>query len=132
MAVIPEKVLNLLQDPEAVKVLVTCSAGGRPQAIVDGTIISPTPESLAVGEILMKKSAKNLKANKKCSFVVVKGTESYEINCRYVEDQKSGPLFDAMKAKCDAMKLPLSAVKVFTVCCVCDESAGPNAGKKIA
>ena len=132
MAEIPQNVLNLLQDPAAVKLLVSCSAGGRPHAIVAGTIISPAPDKMAVGEVLMKKSVKNLKANKKCSFVVVKGTEAYEINCRFVEDQTSGPLFDGMKAKCDAMNLPLSAVKVFTVCCVCDQGASPNAGKKIA
>ena len=132
MVAIPEKVLNLLGDKDAVKILVTAGKGGRPHAIVCGTIISPAPDMMAVGEVLMHRASKNLDNNAKSSFLVVKGMESYEINCCFKERQTAGPLYDAMKAQCDAMKLPLAAVRVFQVCCVCDEGAGPNAGKKIA
>ena len=132
MVAIPEKVLALINDQASTKVLVSASPAGRPHAIVCGTIISPAPDMMAVGQVLMHRSASNLAANKKAAFLISKGMESYEINVQFVEDQTSGPLYDAMKAQCDAMKLPLSAVKVFKVCCVCDESAGPNAGKKLA
>lgn len=58
--------------------------------------------------------------------------ESYEINVVYDTTVTSGPVFDALKAECDKLKLPLSGVKMFKVTCVCNESAGPDAGKKIA
>lgn len=132
MVAIPEKVLNLINDRESCKVLVTANAEGRPHAIVCGTIISPAPDQMAVGQVLMKRASSNLDANPKAAFLISKGGESYEIGVRFAGDVTSGPLFDGMKAQCDAMHLPLFAVKTFFVCCVTDESAGPNAGKKIA
>lgn len=132
MALIPENVRKLIADPAAVKVLVTSSAEGRPHAIVAGTILSPTPDTMAVGVVLMHRAAKNLAANPKAAFLITKGMESYEINVRFEGDLTSGPLYDGVKAECDKLKLPLSAVKTFKVCCVCNESAGPDAGKKIA
>jgi len=131
MVAIPEKVIALINDPASVKTLVTASADGRPHAIVCGTIISPAPDMMAVGQVLMKRAVKNLNANKKASFLITKGMESYEVNVRFKEPVTAGPLYDAMKAQCDAMKLPLAAVLTFEVCCVTDEGAGPNAGKQL-
>lgn len=132
MVAIPEKVMNLINDRESCKVLVTANADGRPHAIVCGTIMSPAPDQMAVGQVLMKRACANLDANPKAAFLITKGMESYEIGVRFTENVTSGPLFDAMKAQCDAMHLPLFAVKIFSVCCVSDEGAGPNAGTKIA
>lgn len=122
----------MISDPTSAKFLLSASTDGRPHGIYAATIVSPAPDTMAVGAVLMHRTSDYLSKNPKASFLIAKGMESYEINVRYEGDVTSGPLYDAMKAECDKMKLPLSCVKTFKVLCVCDESAGPNAGKKIA
>ncbi|AGI48056.1 Pyridoxamine 5'-phosphate oxidase [Thermoplasmatales archaeon BRNA1] len=132
MAAIPQKVLDLLNDPATVKVLVTASKGGRPHAIVAGTIAAPSPETMVIGEVLMKRASANLQANPKAAFLISKGTESYEINVRAKVRLTSGPELDGMNKVLAGMNLHAGAMWVFDVCCVCDEGAHPGAGTKIA
>jgi len=132
MVAIPEKTLNLLKAEGAVKALITADKTGLPHAIVCGSIIAPDAKTIAVGEVLMKTSAANMKANDKVAIMVNKGMEAYTINGKVKARITEGPLFDGMKAELAKLKLPCFAVWVFDVCCVYDQSAGPAAGSKIA
>lgn len=131
MVAIPKKVLDLLADKGTTKVLVTSNKEGRPHAIVAGSILSPAPDTMIVGEVLMKVSANNLKENKKAAFLIVKGLESYEINVRAKARVDSGADLDNMNKALAGMHLHANAIWVFEVCCVSDESAGPTSGKKL-
>lgn len=129
---VPENVLKLMKSPGTVKVLVTASKNAKPHAIVAGSINSPKPDTMIIGEVLMKVSAKNLSENPSASFLVSAGTEAYEINCTSKARLDKGPELDAMNAALAAVHLKATAVWVFGVDAVFDQSASPNAGKKLA
>lgn len=132
MVAIPEKVMDLLADKASVKSLITICAGNRPHAIVAGTIMPLGSETMVIGEVLMKRSSNNLKQNPKAAFLVTKGTESYEIQVTAKDRMTSGAIVDKMNAVLEPMHMHAGAVWTFDVVSVYDESAGPNAGQKLA
>ena len=132
MAAIPANVLELMKDREAVKAISTVCAGNRPHTIVAGTIAPLGESQVMIGEVLMKKTAANLAKNPNASFSIIKGLQAYEIHCTLKEQVKAGPVFDAVKAECDKMHLPLNSLYAFDVVSVYDQSAGPTCGKKLA
>ncbi len=132
MVCIPEKVIEKINDRTSVKVLVTSDAAGKPHAIVCGSIACPQPDKMMVGEVLMKRSSKNLEANPKAAFLISAGNEAYEIGVSNPVRLTEGPVVDGMNQALAAVNLKASAVWMFDVCEVYDEGAGPNAGTKIA
>lgn len=128
---VPNEVIELANNPAAVKVLVTSSKDNQPHAIVCGSIFV-TPEGQAgVGEILMKRAKANLADTGKAALTIVSGPQSYELVLGNPQRADSGPLFEGMKAKLAEMKLPCFAVWTFDIKEIWNESAGPDAGKKI-
>ena len=129
---IPAEVMALLNDQEATKVLTSVSSTGEPHTIVVGSTMAPEDEMVCAAEILMQTTAKNLQANPVVSVLVVKGKESYQVvgqaKARYVD----GPLFETMKAELAKIGMPCNGVWTFKPVKVFDQSAGPNAGKRIA
>ena len=132
MVSIPKKVLDLIADKGSVKAVVSSDASNQPHAIVAGSIIAINEETMAVGEILMKRTKSNLSVNKKASFLVVKGTEAYTIDVEVLERQTSGPGLEQMNQALKQMKLHANALWVFKVTGVYDSSATPSAGTRIA
>lgn len=131
MVKIPEKVLAVFNDPKAVKVLTSVGAGGQPHSIVCGSIAAPAPDTIIVGEILMKATAANLKKNDKAAFLVTADKTSYAVNVKAKQRVTEGPMIDGMNKVLAAMKLKANAVWVFEPIEVFDQSAGPAAGSKI-
>jgi len=131
MVDMPKNVLDLL-GPESVKVLVTADKSGVPHAIVCGSIIAVDSKTLAVGEVLMKVSSKNLAANPNVAILAVKGLESYLVNAKVRARMTDGPVFTGMNEHLAKMKLRASAVWIFDPVSVYNQSAGPDAGKKLA
>ena len=129
---IPKNVLDLFAKPETVKVLVSVCDCGKPHAIVCGSIFPVDSKTMVVGEILMKTTTKNMKDNKNVSILAVAGTTSYLLKTKVKARVDSGPGLDEMNANLAKMNLKASAIWLFDVQEVYDESAGPNAGKKIA
>ena len=115
-----------------VKTLVSVSPEGQPHAIVCGTIASPQPDKMVVGEVLMKRSSEYLKANGKAGFSVTAGPKSYEIVVANPVRIESGAPLDGMNEMLKAVNLHAHAMWIFDVAAVYDESAGPTAGTKIA
>lgn len=124
--------MEIIKDPAAVKSLTTICAGNRPHCIVAGTIMAPTDDMMIIGEILMKRSANNLKQNPKAAFLVTKGPVSYEIQVTVKDRIASGAILDQMNAILKDKGLQANAVWTFDIVSVFDQSPGPNAGKKIA
>ena len=132
MANIPNNVLELLKARTTTKVLVTSSKDARPHAIVAGSIASPTADSMVVGEVLMKVSAKNLSENPKAAFLITSGKDAFEIEVTAKARLDKGPEVEAMNKELAAIGLKASAVWVFKVEAVFDQGASPKAGTKLA
>lgn len=132
MADIPANVIEKMGAESTVKTLVTASADGQPHAIVCGSIISPEPSKMIVGEILMHKSAQNLAENPKAAFMIAAGMEAWEIDVKNPVRIAEGPALDQMNAQLEAIHLHANALWMFDVDAVYDQGANPNAGKKIA
>jgi len=129
---IPKNVMDFMAKPETVKSLITVCGCDKPHAIVCGSIIVVDSKTMAVGEVLMKKTTSNMKDNKNVAILGVNGLESYLVKATVGSRITSGPLFDGMNAELAKVKLKAGAVWTFDVQEVFDESAGPNAGKKLA
>jgi len=132
MANIPNNILELLKAQTTTKVLVTATKDAKPHAIVAGSIAAPTADTMIVGEILMKVSAKNLSENPKASFLVTSGRDAYEIECTAKARLDTGPELDAMNKELAAMGLRAAAVWVFKVDAVFEQGASPKAGTKLS
>ena len=132
MVAIPANILEVMKAPACVKSLTTVCAGNRPHTIVAGTIMAPSPDMMVIGEVLMKRTSANLKQNPKAAFLITRGKESYEIQVTVKDRITSGAIVDQMNAILSGAGLHANAVWTFDVVSVWDESAGPNAGKKIA
>lgn len=130
MVAIPKSIADIA--PEAVKVLETVSASGQPHGIVCGSIAIIGESKVAVGEVLMKRAKENLAANGKASILITAGPKAFELILENAKREDSGPVFEGMKEKLAAAKLPCFAAWTFDVKEIWDESAGPSAGTKIA
>jgi len=131
MVTVPGNIIDLVAAKETTKILVTTSSDGQPHAIVCGSIFVTPDGKAGVGEILMKRASKNLKDTGKAALTVCAGPNSFELVLKNPARADSGDLFEDMKAKMAALNLPCFAVWTFDVAEIYDESAGPNAGKKI-
>ncbi len=132
MAVIPENVMALLNDPEAVKVLATVSAEGMPHAIVVGSCMAPSPDLIVAGEVMMKTTSANLNATKKAAINVVKGTEAYLITAEDPGYLTEGEIVDKMNEQLAKLNLKAQGVWAFKPSGVWNESASPDSGTKLA
>jgi len=132
MTNIPSEILELLKAQNTTKILVTASKDAKPHAIVAGSIAAPSADTMIVGEILMKTSAKNLSENPKAAFLVSAGMASFVIECTAKARLDSGPELDNMNKNLAAMGLQAAAVWVLKVEAVFDQGASPKAGTKLA
>lgn len=121
-----------MNAPGTTKVLVTADKDGQPHAIVCGTIGSPSPDKMVVGEVLMKKSSANMAENPKATFLIAAGGEAWDIDVANPVRIAEGEQIEAMNKQLEAANLRARALWVFDVVAVYDEGAGPNAGTKIA
>ncbi len=131
MVGVPGEIIDIINAKETTKLLVTASEDGQPHAIVCGSIFVTPDGKAGVGEILMKRAAKNLKATGKAALSICAGPKAYELILKNPSRADSGPIFEDMKAKMAAANLPCFAVWTFDVVEIYDEGAGPNAGTKI-
>lgn len=132
MVDIPENVMAIMNDKGTTKVLVTANKAGQPHAIVCGTIMSPAPGKMVVGEVLMKRSAQYMAENSKAAFMISNGPKAYEIQVDNPVRVDGGDDLAKMNEMLAGANLHAKALWIFDVVAVYDEGAGPNAGTKIA
>ena len=128
----PAVVKDMFSRPDTTKVLVTANADGQPHGIVCGSIFVIDDNTLAVGEVLMKTTIANMTANGKIALEAISGPTAYEVRGKVLGRQESGPILDNLNINLAKVNLQAKAVWLFSADEVYDESAGPNAGKKIA
>lgn len=132
MVDIPENVKEIMNEKGTTKVLVTANKAGQPHAIVCGTIATPAPGKMVVGEVLMKRSAEYMSENSKAAFLISNGPKAYEIQVDNPVRFDNGDQLAQMNEMLKAANLHAKALWLFDVVAVYDEGAGPNAGTKIA
>ena len=132
MVTIPDNVIAAFNDEKAIKVLTSVCPSGFPHSIVCGSIRVMSPDTLIVGEILMKATSNNLKKNDKATILVASGLNSYIVNVKAKQRVTEGPIYDGMNKALEAIKMKANAVWVFEPISVYNQSANPAAGSKIA
>jgi hypothetical protein len=135
MVKLPAEVMQAVNNPKAGKVLVTIKADGSPHVIQVGSIMSPDPEIVAFGAILMKETGKNLEAMKKkntdVAILVTVEMKSYQIKAKVKDALTSGPLFDKMNEVLKGMGMKANVVWTVEPQEVWNQSATYDAGKKM-
>ena len=129
---LPREILELLNDEESIKTLTSVSADGVPHSVVIGSTLSPQPDLICAAEIMMKTTSKNLQENPIAVVLVVKGMRSYQIITKVIGHQTEGVLFNKIKTEIEKKGLICRGVWMFDPIEIYEQSAGPNAGKKIA
>lgn len=132
MVKIPKEVLDLLNQKETVKILVTADKEGQPHAIVCGSIGVLDENTVTAGEVFMKRSSKNMNENKKTAILITQGPKAYEMQTTVLGREDSGKNLESLNKALSAVNLKAKAVWKFKVDAVYDEGAGPNCGTKIA
>jgi len=128
---IPENVKELIKDEKTIKVLTTVSKGGQPHAVTAGSLMLINNNELFVAEIFMNKTSNNMQENDKVAVLLVNGMESYILEAKAIKRYSEGDYFDVMTKPLCEKGLPVKAIWTFEVTSVYDQSATPNAGKKL-
>jgi hypothetical protein len=135
MVEIPKKVLDLLNHPDAIKVVATKTPNGDVHAIVVGSIHAPDPETLVFGTLIMHKTSENLREMHRkrelASVLVVKGMVSYEIRAKVVDQRKDDKELDLMNEQLSPMGLKMTSVWYLEPREIYDQSASYEAGTRM-
>jgi predicted pyridoxine 5'-phosphate oxidase superfamily flavin-nucleotide-binding protein len=96
MAVIPDNVLDILAEPESVKMLGTVNDLGVPNVVIISSLSVLTPEKIAFADVCLGKTKENLKQNGKLTIGVI-GYEkkAYQIKCKFVHFDNRTALFES-------------------------------------
>jgi predicted pyridoxine 5'-phosphate oxidase superfamily flavin-nucleotide-binding protein len=113
----------------------TCSADGEPNVTPKGTVQVLDDQHVVFGDLFSLKTRQNLEQNPKVAVTVIDpGTaKGYQVKGT-AELLTSGPLFDKLAAqiKDKGIGMPLHYAVKIRVEAVYDQSASPEAGKRIA
>jgi len=135
MTALPSEVMALLNSPESTKILATRTPDGGVHAVQLGSIMAPDANTIVFGAILMKHSGENLEAMRKdgalASVLVCNKLQSYQVRGRIKDFVTSGPLFDKMNKELAKLKMAARGVWVLEPAEVWNQSASPEAGKRL-
>jgi len=131
---LPCNVMNLINDPQSVKILSTFSGEDLLHSVPLGSLSAPSSDSIVFGKIMMNETHANLeRALKNHSFVsvlAVKGRDAYQIRCRPKVFSTDGPIFQAMRGKLPS-EMPLHGVWLLEPIELINQTPGPDAGKRL-
>lgn len=131
---LPTEVMDLINDPQSIKILSTSSGGDMLHSVPLGSLNALSPDAIVCGKILMKETHDNLgKAQKSHGFVsvlAVKGKEAYQVRCKPKEFSIDGPIFQALRGKLPE-KMPLFGVWLLEPIEIINQTPGPEAGKRL-
>lgn len=112
MAKMPKQVMDLFNDPEAVKFLATVDADGKPNCALIASLSAPSEDILIFADLMMNKTKKNLTDTKKVAATVYKAPwSSYQVKGIFEGFQRSGLLYDLAQAL--SKESPLLKGKVY-------------------
>ncbi len=99
MAKMPKQVMDLFNDPDAVKFLATVDAEGKPNCAFIASLMAPGEDILIFADMMMNKTKKNLTNTKKVAATVYKAPwSSYQVKGTFEGFQRSGLLYDMAQA----------------------------------
>ncbi|MGB2853927.1 MAG: pyridoxamine 5'-phosphate oxidase family protein [Dehalococcoidia bacterium] len=99
MAKMPKQVMDLFNDPQAVKFLATVDAEGKPNCAFIASLMAPGEDILIFADMMMNKTKKNLTDTKKIAATVYKAPwSSYQVKGTFEGFQRSGFLYDMAQA----------------------------------
>jgi hypothetical protein len=136
---IPKEVMDVYNDPAAIKVLATRS-GDNLHVIPLGSLRVVDANTIVCASIHMHEAHENLRmaaeTGEKVSTLAVKmasGTpaQAYQVRCRVKTSVTSGPLFEELKENFKKRGMDVRTVWILEPLEVLAQM-GPNAGKKIA
>ncbi len=131
---LPREVMDLINDPQSIKMLSTFSGEDTPHSVPLGSLNAPSPDSIICGKIQMKETHANLETALRnhgyVSVLVVRGKEAYQVRCRPKAFDTDGPIFQAMRGKLPE-KMPLYGVWLLEPVELINQTPGPNAGKRL-
>ena len=138
---LPKQVIDLFNDPQAVKVLATHSAASM-HVVPLGSLFAPAPNVLVYGRgVANKETHENLlkarQSGELVSALAVKGPLAYQVRCHAKDYATSGPALEVIRQRlrplADQMKMNVNdlIVGVWTLepVAVISQGLGPNAGK---
>ena len=112
MAKMPRQVMDLFNDPEAVKFLATVDAEGKPNCALIASLSAPSEDILIFADLMMNKTKKNLTNTRTVAATVYKAPwSSYQVKGTFEGFQRSGPLYDMGQAL--SKESPLLKGKVY-------------------
>ncbi len=99
MAKMPKQVMDLFNDPDAVKFLATVDAEGKPNCAFIASLMAPGEDMLIFADMMMNKTKKNLTDTRKVAATVYKAPwSSYQVKGTFEGFQRSGLLYDMAQA----------------------------------
>jgi len=140
MVEIPDEVIDLFNDLESIKVLVTIDENYVPHCVPVGSLCVLSPNIIAFGVIMMKKTQSNLLycyENKRTIVTMaVKGSISYQIKVIAKEYLTEGIVYEKF---CEGLKplvlnsgFELKGVWILEPTEIYNQSLGLKAGQRIA
>jgi hypothetical protein len=133
-----KEVLELYNDPSAIKILVVVSDSGL-QVIHINSMMAPNPDTIILATVAMKEVNKNLiqaMTSRELVSVFAVGTTveiatAYQTRCNVKEFQTTGPLYDKFLDQLKARSEDLEGVWILKPVEVIDRTPGVNFDKLI-
>lgn len=112
MANMPKQVMDLFNDPEAVKFLATVDAEGKPNCATIASLMALGEDTLVFADLMINKTKKNLNDTGQVAATVYKAPwSSYQVKGTFEGFHTSGPLYDMAQAL--SKESPLMKGKVY-------------------
>jgi len=128
MAKLPEKAIELFNDNQAMKVIATVDAQGKPHLAPKGTMMALDDETIAYSEMAGGKTKANLEATRQAALLACKELKAWKVRGVLQGIHTSGDVFERFKKTAkEKFGLDVNNVVVIRV-----EEVFTSSGKKIA
>jgi len=128
MAKLPEKAMELFNDLQAMKIIATVDATGKPHLTPKGTIMAIDDETIAYSEMADGKTKANLESTKQAAVLACKELKTWKVRGVLQGVHTSGDVFEQFK-KTAKEKLGLDINNVVTIKV---EEVYTSSGKQVA
>ena len=128
MAKLPEKAMDLFNDLQAMKIIATVDATGKPHLTPKGTLMAIDDETIAYSEMAGGKTKANLESTKQAAVLACKELKAWKVRGVLQGVHTSGDVFEQFK-KTAKERLDLDVNNVVTIKV---EEVYTGGGKQIA
>ena len=128
MAKLPEKAMELFNDRQAMKIIATVDAAGKPHLTPKGTMMAIDDETIAYSEMAGGKTKANLEATEQAAVLACKELKAWKVRGVLQGVYTSGDVFEKFR-KTAKEELGLDVNNVVTIKV---EEVFTSSGKKIA